>query len=179
MKQTPLKRGNSVLKSYTPLRAKTPLKRGNVQLRTKTLLRRSPVSKNKTETKKEKLDRIFSIAIRMRHANASGFCQCVTCPAVMRWQYMDCGHFQDRAHMSTRYDPRNCAPQCKDCNRFHDGENDKFAYYLDSIYGKGMSGYLRARARVIVPNFDFDEALEKWNEEVRRLKIVSNNELHI
>ena len=77
---------------------------------------------------KKELDKWFSLYIRLRDANDFGLVQCFTCGVVKPYNKgMQCGHFQSRSHLSTRFDEVNCQPQCVGCNMFKQGEQYKFA----------------------------------------------------
>jgi len=82
-------------------------------------------------------DRIFSRYIRLKHSN-NGYCKCVTCGAIKKWDDIDCGHFVKRGHMALRYDEYNAAPQCAKCNRFSGGMQDEYAAYIINTHGIEM-----------------------------------------
>ena len=93
-----------------------------------------PISKLKKE-----LDKWFSLYIRLRDATAEGMVQCFTCGCVKNYKSgMQCGHFQSRSFLATRFDEVNCQPQCVGCNMFKQGEQYKFSLGLDSKYGEGV-----------------------------------------
>ena len=95
---------------------------------------------------KKQVDKKFSIHIRSGAADKDGFAVCITCGRKIRWQLMDCGHYEGRSNNATRYDEKNCAPQCKKCNIWNYGEKPKFALYLIKKYGKGILEELREKA---------------------------------
>ena len=89
---------------------------------------------------KKELDKWFSLYIRLRDATDEGMVQCFTCGSVKYYKSgMQCGHFQSRRYLPTRFDEQNCAPQCVACNMFRGGEQYKFALNLDAKYGEGTS----------------------------------------
>ena len=96
---------------------------------------------------KKELDRVFSLFIRQRDSNDLGYGACATCDYIAPWREMDCGHYQPRQDMATRWGERNCHLQCKSCNGFRGGEPEKMALYIDVTYGTGTSELLRALAR--------------------------------
>jgi len=71
---------------------------------------------------------------------------------------MDCGHFQSRRFKATRYEPKNCAPQDTYCNRYQQGEQHKFAKYIDKTYGKGTADALEIAAHQICKRKTFELA---------------------
>ena len=82
-----------------------------------------------------KLDGIFSRYIRYSHADGRGNCSCFTCDKVAPVAEMDCGHFVGRQHRATRWEEKNCHPQCRFCNRYCEGRKDVYAVRLVEKYG--------------------------------------------
>lgn len=93
------------------------------------------------------LDTIFSIFIRRRRADFSGYVRCYTCPAVLPWQEMDAGHWQRRGNHATRWEPDNAAAQCQDCNRYFRGKEDVFEENLRDDLGDERVDELKKLAR--------------------------------
>jgi hypothetical protein len=69
---------------------------------------------------KAKLDRVFSIWIRHRDTK-DGYGFCISCGKPITFETCDCGHYINRRHMATRFDEINCNGQCRNCNRFDEG----------------------------------------------------------
>jgi len=59
----------------------------------------------------EELDKAFSLYIRTRDS-VDGYCTCATCGQVLPIKEIQCGHWIPRDKKNTRWDERNCAPQC-------------------------------------------------------------------
>lgn len=78
---------------------------------------KTPKAKRKPNLVK-KLDRVFSLYIRLRDAMPNGYVRCISCGKIKMFSDMDCGHFYSRTHMATRFDEDNCHSECKFCNRF-------------------------------------------------------------
>lgn len=155
------------LKSYSHLTTRVAIKSS---FRVSKPLRQSSFkSKHTPATPKAVLDSIFSQCIRRATADYRGYVSCATCDIIAHWRTMDCGHFQKREHMATRFDPRNCAPQCESCNCYNDGENEKFAEYIDRVHGAGMADELRARAKATVHDFPFKEKIAEWTLVLEKL----------
>ena len=96
---------------------------------------------------KKELDKWFSLYIRLRDATDEGMVQCSTCHKVSHYKSgMQCGHFQSRKHLTTRWDLKNCQVQCVGCNMFKAGEQYKFGLKLDAKYGEGTSEELEILA---------------------------------
>lgn len=94
-----------------------------------------------------KLDDVFSRYIRLRDRIQDDVCQCITCPKLAPWKEMDCGHFMSRGFMSTRWDEKNCAAQCRKCNRFQEGLHAIFSEALDKRWEQGTATRLAGLAR--------------------------------
>ena len=96
---------------------------------------------------KKELDKWFSLYIRLRDATDEGLCQCFTCGKVDVYKKLQCGHFQSRKYLTTRWDAKNCQVQCAGCNVFKYGEQYKFSVNLDAKYGEGTAEELEILSR--------------------------------
>ena len=94
----------------------------------------------------KELDRVFSIFIRRRDATDE-VGKCITCGKMMTWKTMDCGHFIGRQHSATRWEEKNCAMQCKQCNGFEEGRKYIFAKRINEIYGEGTAEMLLIKSK--------------------------------
>lgn len=95
----------------------------------------------------KKLDKEFSLYIRLRDSRTYGYkyFKCISCGRIRPFDQMDCGHFIGRTHMSTRFDEQNCWGECKKCNRF---SADHMIYYqrnLEQKIGRDKLDLLIAR----------------------------------
>lgn len=89
--------------------------------------------KKKPKTKtwyKRELDRVFSIYIRQSYA-VGGYVSCYTCGREGEVKEMQNGHFVPRQYMATRWDERNCRPQCYACNMLYNGQPSAYAVRLE------------------------------------------------
>jgi hypothetical protein len=122
---------------------------------------------------KKELDKWFSLFIRLRDATQEGLVQCFTCGAVKYYKKgIQCGHFQSRSFLATRFDEENCQPQCVGCNMFKQGEQYKFSLYLDAKYGEGKAQELQYLAKSIVKftRVDYEEKIVYYKDLVNKLK---------
>ena len=122
---------------------------------------------------KKELDKWFSLYIRLRDSE-NGLCQCTTCGKVSHYkQGMQNGHFQSRRFMATRYDDKNCQPQCVACNMFRGGEQYRFALAIDAKYGEGTAEELQYKARQIkkFSRVDYEDKISYYKDAVKNLKI--------
>lgn len=65
---------------------------------------------------KEKLDRVYSLYIRLRDADDGGWTRCISCGKILPFESMQCGHYWGRHHIATRWDEYNCNSECAICN---------------------------------------------------------------
>jgi hypothetical protein len=122
---------------------------------------------------KKELDKWFSLFIRLRNATDEGLCQCFTCGCVKHYKSgMQCGHFQSRRFLSTRFDEENCQPQCVACNMFRAGEQFKFAMNLEAKYGEGTAEELEFLSGLIVKftRTDYEEKIRYYKSSVEKIK---------
>ena len=122
---------------------------------------------------KKELDKWFSLYIRLRDANDFGLVQCFTCGVVKPYNKgMQCGLFQSRSHLSTRFDEVNCQPQCVGCNMFKQGEQYKFALNIDAKYGEGTAQELQflSKTTLKITRVEYNEKITYYKEAVNNLK---------
>lgn len=56
--------------------------------------------------------------------------KCATCGETFLIKELQCGHFIKRGNQQLKYVAVNLMPQCRRCNHFLDGAQDKAAYYI-------------------------------------------------
>ena len=122
---------------------------------------------------KKELDKWFSLYIRLRKATDTGLAQCVTCGKVDHYKRLQCGHFQSRKNLATRWNEEgNCEVQCVKCNMFSQGEQWQFGLYIDSKYGEGRAEELQflARTTVKISRSEYNENITYYKTLVKNLK---------
>lgn len=95
-------------------------------------------SKTKTKGKPDlvkKLDRVFSLYIRLRDSK-NGMFQCISCGKIKPIEQADAGHYVNRQYMSLRYNEKNVNAQCRYCNRFCEGNIQDYRNGLIKKYGE-------------------------------------------
>jgi len=108
--------------------------------------------------------RVFQQLVKLRHADKNGWCQCVTCEAVLQFndRRLNAGHFVSRKHRTVVFDDKNCHPQCVKCNQHLNGNMDVYKTKMIKIYGKRQVDKLLAAK----------QDSRKWTvEELAELKI--------
>lgn len=120
----------------------------------------------------KKLDKIFSIYIRLRNTDESGYAECFTCGVTKFWKEVDAGHFQSRGKLATRWNERNVQFQCKRCNGFRGGEQYLFAQALDRLYGDGVADDLVAMSNESgkFSQYELEDMIETFSKKVYALK---------
>lgn len=120
-----------------------------------------------TKLKKE-ADRLMSLYVRQSHADENGIVTCYTCPYRNHWKKLQNGHLVSRYYLSTRYDERNCRPQCFTCNMYRNGMTPHFAENLTKELGEGIVEELYSQARQIAKNFNYQEVIDYYKAQLTR-----------
>jgi hypothetical protein len=106
-----------------------------------------PPKKSERSRLVEKLDVVFSEYVRLRDSDDFGQVRCITCSLPEFWREVDCGHYEDRDHMATRWDEKNCNGQCLECNRYNPVPKEHFAKCIDERHGPGTADKLEKMAK--------------------------------
>lgn len=122
----------------------------------------SPTKAPTVTQQKKKADAVFSLHIRNKYADKEGMVQCYTCPFKGPVKKLQCGHLVSRFYLATRYDERNCRPQCITCNVWRHGRVPEFAARLQAELGDGIVEELYTQARVLIKNFDYQSIINKY-----------------
>jgi hypothetical protein len=133
-----------------------------------------PKTKSKpTSTLKAKLDKEFSLYIRLKHADDNGMCRCISCGKIVPWKEIQNGHYMSRRYMSTRFSEDNCRPQCVACNIFNQGNAQMFRRGLIMQIGEQRVDIIEARARCEskkYSNFEYEALIKMYREMNRQLR---------
>lgn len=119
----------------------------------------------------KKLDRIFSLYIRLRDAMPNGYVRCISCGKIKVFDDVDCGHFHSRRHMSTRFDEDNCHAECKFCNRF--SADHLIGYQTNLIRKIGQNRFeklnIKARSTCKWLDSELEERIKYYSHKVDEL----------
>lgn len=144
-----------------------------------------------------KVARVFQRMIRAEYAFVALLCQseywsggdiayreckpgqvvCITCGKVHSWKSkaMHTGHFIHKAN-SVKFDERNVAPQCAQCNQHHSGRPDRYEAWMIAVRGQAVVDELK-RLKHETRSFTLDELVDmkieyrrRLNEAVRRME---------
>ena len=97
------------------------------------LFDKAGVTVKKKPDLKAKLDKEFSLFIRLRDAMPNGYFRCISCGQIKPFEQADCGHYFSRTHLATRFDENNCHAECRHCNRF---KADHLEGYRENLIAK-------------------------------------------
>ena len=123
-----------------------------------------------------KLDKIFARYIRLHNSDENGYCHCCTCNAIISWDRCDNGHYVNRIKYATRWDEKNCHPQCRNCNRFDEGRKDDYRDFIENKYDKNMPIILKMKGNQFArPNLvELDVLIKFYTNRVATLKKEKN-----
>jgi hypothetical protein len=116
---------------------------------------------------KKKLDQVFSQYVRQKYADINGNCTCYTCGYTAHWKKLQNGHMVSRYYLATRYDERNCRPQCYTCNMFRNGMIPDFSQRLERELGEGITKILYQEANKIIKDFPYQEKIAYYKGLVK------------
>lgn len=126
---------------------------------------------------KAKLDKEFSLYIRLRDCMPNGYFRCISCGQIKEFGQADCGHYFSRTHLSTRFDEVNCHAECRHCNRFKADHLEGYRENLILKIGSQRFNLLKAKAASTSKMSDLEyEQLIKYykalNKKLRKEKGV-------
>jgi len=123
---------------------------------------------------KAKLDKIFSLYIRLRDSKAYNFqyFRCPTCGRVLPFAQADCSHYFSRVHLATRFDPDNCVAECRFDNRFNSEHLHALGIYLRQKLGEKRFALLEIRHKQIrkISEWEYKELIKYYTALVECLK---------
>jgi len=138
----------------------------------KTPRKRKSISEKNFKELVKVLDPIFSEYIRLKYSSDNGFVQCITCGKILFWKDVDNGHYIGRKHYATRFDERNCRPQCSWCNSRMEGQHFLFRQKLVDIYGEDEIKKMELFASSKSENCDSLRCkIIEYREKVKQLKL--------
>lgn len=119
-----------------------------------------------------KLWKYFSLYIRLRDVDESGYGKCITCGRLIHFLKGDCGHGIPRQHKATKYNETNNALQCKPCNGFEGGKREVFKQRIDEWYGAGTWDKLEVASRTTCKRgqYEIDVMTNYYKSEVKKLR---------
>lgn len=120
-----------------------------------------------------RLDKVFSLYIRLRDSKAFGYkaFKCISCGQIKPFKMADCGHYFSRRHMSTRFDEDNAHSECSFCNRFNSEHLDGYRDNLIKKIGQQRFDLLKAKSQQAYKysKFEIDELYKHYKEETDKM----------
>lgn len=122
---------------------------------------------------KDKLDKVFSLYIRLRDSDENGFCTCYTCGKVAHYKEMQNGHFWSRTHLSTRFNEDNCKVQCVGCNIFKKGNYIEYTKRLLKELGEEKFNELEQlkNSTAKISKAEYEQMIEHYNQKIKEYGI--------
>lgn len=123
-------------------------------------------------TLKKRLDVLIKV-VRYRDSPDGEHNYCRTCatPTALPIKELQCGHFVKRGNQHLKYHPCNMMPQCRRCNHFLDGAQDKAAVEVLLEYGDAMLKHLVATdyawLRGELPSLKREDYVDHYNYWLR------------
>lgn len=114
-------------------------------------------------------DKWFSIYIRLRDSDENGIIRCCSCGKPVFWKKSDAGHFVNRKHMSLRYSEINVHAQCRECNRFDEGNLPGYSLFITQKYGDDAIKKLLAAKQLTnkMGKFEFKAVAEFYKSKAK------------
>ena len=118
---------------------------------------------------------ILQRIVRLKAADENGYCACVTCGKIDRWQDLQGGHFISRRFTAHKLLEEQIHPQCPGCNGPKKGNPVAYTLYMLDRYGREWVDNLEAtkwdtkkysRAEIT----EIIEDLKHYESEVRKTK---------
>lgn len=138
------------------------------------LFDKAGVKVKKKPNLKVKLDRIFSMYIRLRDSREFDFkaFRCISCGRMLPFEKADNGHYINRQHMSTRFDEMNCNAQCSHCNRFQEGNMQGYRNGLIRKYGEQKVLLLEMKKNTTqnYSDFEYEQLIKYYSALVKQMK---------
>ena len=120
-------------------------------------------------------DTVFSKYIRLRDAIETPYglyFRCISCGKLKPIAQADCGHYINRRHMSARYSEINCNAQCRECNRFDEGNLSGYREKLVMKYGEARVQLLEScrYQTAKIGTFELKILIDEYREKVKQLE---------
>ena len=121
---------------------------------------------------KAKLDKEFSLFIRLRDCMPNGYFRCISCGQIKPFEQADCGHYFSRTHLATRFDENNCHAECRHCNRFIADHLEGYRVNLIAKIGQRKFDLLKWKVKDSKDNpqnykksdFDYEQLIKYYKE---------------
>ena len=167
----------------TPLKRNTPLKRTPFKAKPKAVKEADPEAPKKKVTRKkktdkrrliEKLDKIFSVYIRLRDAMPhTGYVKCITCGKILHWKESQACHYISRGCMALRFSESNVHAGCMPCNVFLHGNMLSYRRWMVKQYGSEFVDNLELRGNIETKRWtewELEETIKYYTALVEKIR---------
>ena len=123
----------------------------------------------------EKLDRIFSVYIRLRDCDEKWIVKCPLCSR--RWFRRDAQnmHYRKRTFKKYKFDEINCHAWCEHCNVMLDWNESEYTFRMIENYWIETAKRLKHDKWTLkIHTYEFEEMIEKYLKLVRELAEKKN-----
>lgn len=113
---------------------------------------------------------------RLEEADENGFCTCVTCGAVKKWNDgMQGGHYISRGKTATKLVKMNIWPQCAACNcfgmKYESLSNQYTLFMIDNFSRKAVDKLLKlSRTTVKLKRENINARIERYIRQINKLE---------
>ena len=131
--------------------------------------------KSERQKLEEKLDRIFSVFIRLRDCDKNWIVHCPLC--VRKWHRTKSQnmHFRKRTFKKYKFSEINCHAWCEHCNVFLDWNEWVYAIRMIEKYWIETTKKLKLDKETHkIHTYEFEEMIEHYLEEIKRLAEEKN-----
>jgi Bacteriophage Lambda NinG protein len=112
---------------------------------------------------KKKAWSAFSRFIRIRDADESGNCKCITCGAIKPIKEMQAGHFIGGRNNAVLFSEFGVHAQCYGCNIGKHGNAVEYFVFMEKTYGREEIELQRNHARRTI-KYTYADYLEIYNK---------------
>ena len=112
--------------------------------------------------------------VRLKAADDNGYCTCVTCGKIDKWNSgMQGGHYIPKGHSSYwALDERNVHCQCSKCNKWgmkYGSATQQYTLYMIDMYGRDFVDEMEAKKKDQVKYYkrDYMEMIEEWTKQIK------------
>ena len=112
--------------------------------------------------------------VRLKAADDNGYCTCVTCGCVKKWNKgIQGGHYIPKGSSSYwALEEENIHPQCSSCNQFGMKNGDAaqlYAFYMIDTYGRDFVDEMHEKKRDVkkIYTADYREMIAEWKEQIK------------
>lgn len=120
---------------------------------------------------KDKLDKVFSLYIRLRNADENGMVKCYTSDKIVHYKDAHAGHFLSRRHLGTRWNEINVQVQCVGENIFNSGNAPEFGRRIINEYGiqEYENLFVLSKKESKYDRFFYENMINHYTELVNKL----------